>query len=88
MHLDQAQAIVRARTSYVAISLRSLTESMADLDLRWVAQSSAHGLEVKIFSASSDVDQACLSAFISSDYHVTHALTQALAEWFVLHSRD
>jgi len=61
---------------------------MADLDLRWVAQSSGHGLEVRIFSTNSGGAEACQSAYISSDYHVTHVLTHALAEWFVLHSKD
>lgn len=88
MHLDEAQTIVRGRTSCVGISLQSLTASMADLDLRWVAFGTPQGLQVRIFTTSSSSRDHWQLEFLSRDYHMTHALTYALAEWFIRQGKD
>jgi len=88
MHLDEAQTIVRSRTACVAISLESLTASMADLDLRWMAFGTEHGLRVRIFTTSVSNWEDYQLEFTSKDYHATHALTYALAKWFLLQAKD
>jgi len=88
MHLDEAQTIVRGRTSCVGISLQSLTAAMAALELRWLAFGTEQGLRVRIFAASADGYEAWQLEFLSRDYHMTHALTYALAEWFTVQSKD
>ncbi|WP_407571988.1 hypothetical protein [Deinococcus altitudinis] len=88
MYLDEAQAIVRGRTACVGLSLQSLTASMADLDLYWMARGTERGVQIRIFTAHAHGDEQWQLEYVSRDYHMTHALTYALAEWFVIQSRD
>jgi len=61
---------------------------MSDLDLRWLAFGTEQGVRVRIFTASRDGSEEWHLEFTSRDYHMTHALTYALAEWFIVQSRD
>jgi len=54
MHLDEAQTIVRGRTSCVGSSLQSLTAAMADLDLRWLGFGTEQGVRVRISTATAN----------------------------------
>ena len=88
MYLDEAQTIVRARTSCVGISIQSLTAAMAALDLRWMAIGTEYGLQIRIFGVSENGWGSWQLEFASEDHHVAHALTHALAEWFTLRCKD
>ena len=86
MYLDEAQTIVRTRTSCVGISIQTLTTAMAALDLRWMATGTEHGLQIRIFTTSENGWESWQLEFVSKDHHVAHALTHAFAEWFLLRS--
>ena len=88
MYLDEAQTIVRGRTACVGISLQTLTASMAALDLGWMAYGTAHGLRVRIFRTSAPGGDGWQLDYLSWDYHMTHALTYALAQWFTIQGQD
>jgi hypothetical protein len=88
MRLEEAQTIIRGRTSCVGISTQSLTVSMADLDLQWMALGTEQGLRVRLYTAGSDGHDGWQLEVMSRDYHLTHALTYALARWFRLRDRE
>ncbi|MGY2895173.1 hypothetical protein [Deinococcus sp. UYEF24] len=88
MQLYQAQALIQTRTACLGISIQSLTALMSSVGLRWVVFNTEDGLEVQIFMTAAGYDAAPQVEFSSQEYNVAHALTHAVAQWFVLYGNE